>query len=80
MSSSLSLFRRSARIAAPHRLVQARSMASSLVAKFEESIEKLPMREAVKYTSIKEGKWTFSELKVHIQKSFFSKVFVNKGN
>ena len=41
-------------------------MASSLVTKFEESVEKLPMREAIRYTAIKNGKWTATELKVRI--------------
>ncbi len=41
-----------------------RFMASALLTKFEASVEQLPMREAVKYTSIKNGKWTATELKV----------------
>lgn len=45
--------------------MQSRFMASSLVQKLEESIEKIPMRDAVRYTCIKEGKWTASELKVN---------------
>lgn len=41
-------------------------MASSLVEKFEDSVKKLPMRDAVRYTSIANGKWTAMELKVNI--------------
>ena len=44
-----------------------RYMASGLLTKYEASIEQLPMREAVKYNSIKNGKWTATELKVHLQ-------------
>ena len=44
-----------------------RFMASGLLTKYEASIEQLPMREAVKYNSIKNGKWTATELKVHLQ-------------
>lgn len=47
-------------------MMQAKCMASSLVSKFEESVEKLPMREAVRYTSIQNGKWTATELKSKI--------------
>lgn len=43
-----------------------RFMASALLTKFEASVEQLPMREAVKYTSIKNGKWTATELKTKV--------------
>ena len=47
-----------------------RFMASALLTKFEASVEQLPMREAVRYTSIKNGKWTATELKVSFDMNF----------
>lgn len=44
-----------------------RCMASALLTKIEECIEKVPMREAVKYNSIKNGKWTATELKTKVE-------------
>jgi hypothetical protein len=41
-----------------------RKGASALIQKFEESVNKLPMREAIRYKSIKNGKWTALDLKV----------------
>lgn len=43
-----------------------RFMASALLTKYEASVEQLPMREAVRYTSIKNGKWTATELKTKV--------------
>jgi hypothetical protein len=41
-----------------------RAMASALVTKFDDSVEKSPMRDAMRYTMLAEGKWTASEFKV----------------
>lgn len=41
-------------------------MASVLISKFDDSVEKSPMRDAMRYTMLAEGKWTASEFKVSI--------------
>lgn len=64
-----SVFRNVARFARGSSLgssVMRGRFASSLVSKFEGSVEKLPMREAVKYSAIKNGKWTATELKTKV--------------
>jgi hypothetical protein len=39
---------------------------SALISKFDDSVEQLPMRDAMRYTMLAEGKWTASEFKVKI--------------
>ena len=60
-----SFLHRSSLVSASRFFVQ-RKAASVLIQKFEESVNKLPMREAIRYKSIKNGKWTALDLKVLI--------------